>query len=421
MVRSPWQIAANELSQLRGSGGVPFTEFVDALLRAEAAMTAAAKPEDVITNIRVNIGDGGVDSEVRIALPGRPGFETPTCWQYKATDFADVTDAKLEKEASGDRVVARITEGYAYCVCVCDDSTAEKKAERQSTLDEARAQINPSAPAARFLGASELAAWANRFPSVVVRFFRPALTSALTYDRWREKERSDLPNYVELPERKQVSEEIARRASVTTVGPPVTTLAGPTGAGKTRLVLEALAVVAPLALYTLDGPHVINLLTASVNDSDTTCVLVVDDCSLATRKSMSDLLSGVAHRIRAVAIADSSEESPGVSLTLTALKDASTTKILEANFPEVSSPHRRGVAELAAGVLRVAATLAREYRVAGSSFLDSAVRTEDDCVRVLIRSEEDMKVLEAIGMFPRVGYAGTRGVLAVERRMLCLL
>jgi len=35
MVRSPWQIAANELSQLRGSGGVPFTEFVDALLRAE--------------------------------------------------------------------------------------------------------------------------------------------------------------------------------------------------------------------------------------------------------------------------------------------------------------------------------------------------------------------------------------------------
>jgi hypothetical protein len=136
---------------------------------------------------------------------------------------------------------------------------------------------------------------------------------------------------------------------------------------------------------------------------------------------MSDLLSGVAHRIRAVAIADSSEESPGVSLTLTALKDASTTKILEANFPEVSSPHRRGVAELAAGVLRVAATLAREYRVAGSSFLDSAVRTEDDCVRVLIRSEEDMKVLEAIGMFPRVGYAGTRGVLAVERRMLCLL
>jgi len=407
MVRSPWQVAANELQQLRGSGGVPFTEFVDALLRAEAAVTGATRPEDVITNIRVNISDGGVDSEVRIALRGRPGFETPTCWQYKATDFADVTDAKLEKEASGDRVVARITEGYAYCVCVCDDSTAEKKAERQRTLDEARMRINPSAPAARFLGSSELAAWANRFPSVVVRFFRPALTNALTYESWREKERSDLPKYVELSERTQVAKEIAARASFTTVGPAVTTLAGPTGTGKTRLVLEALAAVGPLVLYTLDGPHVVNLLTAMVNDSDTTCVLVVDDCSLVTRKAMSALLSGVAQRIRAVAIADSSEEAPSVSLTLTALTDASTTKILEANFPEVSSSHQRGVAHLAGGVLRVAATLAREYRVAGSSFLDSAVRTEDDCVRVLIRSDEDMRVLEAIGLFPRVGYAGS--------------
>jgi hypothetical protein len=404
-IRSPWQVAANELALLRGSGGERFTEFVDALLRAEAALLGT-KPDDVVTNIRVNIGDGGVDSEVKVPLAGRNGFETPTCWQYKATDFADVSDADLEREVAKVRSTRRVKEGYSYCVCVCDDSTAEKKDQRLAALKKAVQAVNVSAPSPRFLGASELAEWANRFPSVVLRFFRPAMTIAVTYERWREMECVDLPNYWKVPARRQISEQITHHVDFSNASSPVLTVAGPTGTGKSRLVLESLANVARLVMYTPDGPHVIQLLTAVVNDPMSTSVLVVDGCSMETRRVISKLLAGVATRLRAISIADSAESPPKASLTVNALEDDETAEVLNANFPNVPTTHRRAIVQLAGGVLRVAATLAREYQPGTSTFLDAAIRTENDSLQLLVPDARDMTALEAISLFTRVGYQG---------------
>jgi hypothetical protein len=43
--------------------GKPFTEFLDSVLRANAAKLSIS-PADVHTNIRVNVPDGGVDTQV---------------------------------------------------------------------------------------------------------------------------------------------------------------------------------------------------------------------------------------------------------------------------------------------------------------------------------------------------------------------
>ena len=74
MLKSPWHVGPEELSALRGYGGARFTEFADALVRAEATLEGI--PVDrVTTNIRVNIGDGGVDTQVKVPLRGALNIE----------------------------------------------------------------------------------------------------------------------------------------------------------------------------------------------------------------------------------------------------------------------------------------------------------------------------------------------------------
>jgi hypothetical protein len=93
---------------------------MNALLRAEVA-GAGGTPIDADTNIRVNIGDGGVDAEVKVPLRGCLDIQTPSCWQFKATDFPSVTAAAFREEANKPGARRLIEAGHTYLVCVCDD------------------------------------------------------------------------------------------------------------------------------------------------------------------------------------------------------------------------------------------------------------------------------------------------------------
>ena len=87
-------INSRDIFKFRTPGGDRFTEFVDALIRAEA-YSQGIPMSGIATNLRTNLGDGGVDSEVCQAIPtSQTGwFSVPTCWQYKATQFKGIYDA----------------------------------------------------------------------------------------------------------------------------------------------------------------------------------------------------------------------------------------------------------------------------------------------------------------------------------------
>jgi len=59
-----WTINARDIISLRTPGGDRFTEFVDALIRAEAFAEGISQTL-ISTNLRTNIGDEGVDTEVK--------------------------------------------------------------------------------------------------------------------------------------------------------------------------------------------------------------------------------------------------------------------------------------------------------------------------------------------------------------------
>jgi hypothetical protein len=76
-----WNLAANELAQLtKGSGGQRFMEFVDRLIRVEVTVAGGVAQSEILTQLRANIGDSGVDTQVNLALPldATGWFDVPT-------------------------------------------------------------------------------------------------------------------------------------------------------------------------------------------------------------------------------------------------------------------------------------------------------------------------------------------------------
>src|SRR5260370_40582393 len=100
-----WTVDQKDFLLLRDGGGQPFTGFVDAVIRAHG-FTYGVGEAEILTSLRTNIADGGVDTEVRCSMTKEPtGFLLePTCWQYKAKQYADISDTDLVKE---------ITKSYA--------------------------------------------------------------------------------------------------------------------------------------------------------------------------------------------------------------------------------------------------------------------------------------------------------------------
>lgn len=197
MTQFPWQVDPQELFALRGHGGQLFSDFVSALLRAEAA-AAGVKTDDVETNTRVNIGDGGVDAEIKVAIGGPLEISVPSAWQFKATSFTEVSKSNLLEEANKPESKRLIEAGYSYYVCVCDDAPPRKMGELDSTLLEIVRAISPAAAAPRVLNCGHLADWTNRHPSIVLRFFRQQLGEVLAYDRWLRMERA-CPDWSQRP------------------------------------------------------------------------------------------------------------------------------------------------------------------------------------------------------------------------------
>lgn len=404
MTQFPWHVGPTELFALRGNGGQPFVDFVSALLRAEASVNGL-KIDDVDTNIRVNITDGGVDAEVKVPLGGPLAIDAPSCWQFKATAFADVGPASLRKEANKTEARRLIAAGYGYFVCVCDDAPSLKMNELEVALVEIVQTINQDAPKPRLLNCGDLADWANRHPGIVLRFIKPHLGEVLSYERWLRRERADLPHYVSIPSRQAVAEQL--RAHVTASGTrhAVLTLAAPAGAGISRLVAESLASVADRGIYVDSAATSVRLVTSLVNQPLASAVVVVDACPLAVRRQLEDLLRAETDRFKLVAIHDHKEEASHVSATLSKLDDDDLQCILNGNFQTIPARHSRAIAHLSDGIPRIAGKLAESYLVDPTRFLDDSASWAHDELRRIVPDPMDLRVLRALALFSRVGYA----------------
>ncbi len=408
-MRSLWAIEPDSIRHLRSPGGDKFTRFVDDLIRAQAA-TAGVVDSDVVTNRRTNLGDGGVDTEVKRSLSVDPTgrFAYPTCWQFKAVAFADVTPQDLRDEVNKPYASELIRRGYAYRFAICDSLTAEKKRTWEDEINAECRKLNPSAAPAFVVTTDDLAAWANRFPFLVSAWFAPEGTLTLPMAEWQGSTRGLTPAFAQVREREGIAEALARHATFNiTPHSAVFTVLGEAGVGKTRLVYEALSATSgasQLVGYTLNEEAAESIVYRLVGDRDACGILVADECRLETRVRLEQLASGCKGRIRIIAIdiagLRGTQGEPDYHLSR--MDDRSVERILDQNFPGVPQERRRSYAGLARGFVRLAADLCN-YDPMGSGELGPALVDIDKYYAIRLTPESQWAV-EALSLLPRVGY-----------------
>ncbi|HUY31260.1 MAG TPA: hypothetical protein VMV69_00660 [Pirellulales bacterium] len=278
---------------------------MDRLIRAEAACGGLAQAE-VATQLRANIKDGGVDTEVKQPIPqDRAGwFAVPTSWQFKAVNAKDIDHKKLQEEINKPYARKLIKAGYGYRFCLIGDLPPATLAEWEALLKKEALAVNSRSPDPRVVNGGHLLQWAKRFPAIAVglRNFRHG---GFHWEAWRENCRAITPNYVRHgdPVWEQLRRQILEHARLT--GPSVAgdaglVIGGAAGVGKTRLVFETLHELpeaAGLVVYVADEQEARAAATAMATMTDQAAILVADECGASTRHFLNENLRGHTKRI----------------------------------------------------------------------------------------------------------------------------
>ena len=420
-----WSLIPADLFQLKGGGGERFVHFVDRLIRAEAACAGLAQAE-IETQLRVNIKDGGVDTEVRQAIPcSKTGwFEVPTCWQFKAMDAKDIEKNDLQSEIKKPYAKKLIQMGYGYRLCLLGDLAPSELQEWESQLNSEATAINPQTPAPRVIHGGHLLDWAECFPGIIANL-RNWPQGVFHWDAWAANCRAVTRHYVPNSDwedfRRQILEHLKFNQPCVG-GNPCLFIGGAAGVGKTRLVFESLAELpqsSSLVVIVEDEQEAIKVGTWLANGDRQYAILVADECSPQTRFILNKFLQGHAHRVRVISIDNTGEhlESGASQLLLTppdALKNADN--ILEANFNLVPEARRRRYAQLSRGFIRLAADMCQHDAEVSVGQMGGLLEGVERYARH--RLGKNLPFLSGIALFHKLGF---RDDVAGELDLLCQL
>jgi hypothetical protein len=426
-----WNLAPTDLLQLKGGGGSPFADFVDRLIRAEAACGGLAQSE-IATQLRVNIPDGGVDTEVKKAISRSPAgwFTVPTCWQFKGGDAKDIDDNSKKKKTNDLQNEIRkpyaaelIKKGYGYRFCILDDLPSKKVKNWQSQLLTEAKAINPHAAEPCVIHGGDLRNWAERFPAVVALLRNPP-EGGLRWEAWEANCVAETPRYVSNPDWESVRRQIAQHVQFDNPcvgGESCLFLGGAAGVGKTRLVFESLAELlqAPSLVVVAEDDQKAGLLAAWLaNEKSQFAILVADECSPETRIRLNQMLRGHQKRVRVVTIDNRGEPFPSAGGRILSPADAlkNTEAILNANFPSIPEDRRRKYSQLSGGFIRLAADMCKHDIEISAGEIVRLLGSVAPYVRHRVGAH--LSLISAIALFHQVGW---KNDVIVELELLCQL
>ncbi|MGE3243854.1 MAG: hypothetical protein AB7G28_12710 [Pirellulales bacterium] len=423
-----WNITNNDLQQLAGSGGGRFVEFVDRLIRAEAAVGGLPQSE-ILTQLRVNIRDGGVDTEVRGPIPSdRTGwFNVPTCWQYKALAAVSITgrDGLLTNDVISelDKPYAQelIRRGYGYRLCLLGDVAPEKVSDWEAQLIEKVRTINPNAPGPRIVHGGHLAGWCERFPAIAI-WLRDTNGELLHFETWQSNCCSVTRQYVPYSMWDRIRKQILAHVdfSQEIVGAQACLCVhGASGVGKTRLVYETLSELEhakSLVVYTDDISVTKRAIRYAVNNG-LSAIIVADECAPTDRIELNELVCGCKDRVRVICLDNTVGQLPAQS-GVHMLNDRdlrNTEEILNANFDSVPSDRRRQYVELSGGFIRIAADMC-QHDVELSAGIDANYIANLSAYIERRLEPEQLHYLSLVALFDKIGI---RDNFRNEAQQLC--
>ncbi len=418
-----WTINSFNIVPLRTPGVDRFTEFVNALIRAEAYTKDLLRCE-ISTTLRTNIADKGVDTEVRQQASNsfNGWMDFCTCWQYKATEYKNISEKNLREEVNKEYAKKLIQQGYGYRFCICDAPPPNKKSEWEKILDEEITQINPNAPKPKILTAENLAEWASQYPSIIVKFFQPQFINSLAFEDWGKNITSLTSEYVEVnlwaSIKQKIIDHIDFKNAPNTVILPIQ---GEAGVGKTRFVYETLLSiqgVKNLVLYAIDK-KALDLAYPLAREQQAKTILVADECLPQTQAEIKNILSGVTDRVRVICIDNSGEriDSFAQQLWLERIPEENVDTILKKNFVTIPPDRRRAYVNLSRGFIRLAADLCnQDSQIAIQGNINSVLSDTRSYLRNRLNDDNKLRVIEAISLFRKVGY---RDEVREELDFLC--
>ena len=411
-----WKLRPDELLRLKGGGGEPFARFVDQLIRAEAAKGGLSQAE-VATQLRVNIKDGGVDSQVNQAIPRDPTgwFGVPTCWQFKSVGADEINDKKYKKKKNDlqleiNKPYAKklVEQGYAYRFCLLGDLTPLKKSDWEKQLKIEAERINPHAPDPRVVDGGHLLDWTERFPAIVASL-RELTLEVLHWEAWKQNCHKVTQVYVSNPQWEHARERILQHVDFNSSGGVdklCLLIGGAAGVGKTRLVFETLdesKASSSLVVYAWDEQEAKKVATLVADTPGQTVIIVADECSPETRFTLDQHLRGHSDRIRVICLSNAGlKQSSDAWLDRESI-EVTTHQILEQNFSAVPEDRRRHYAEISRGFVRLAADMCQHDRDLTSGNLSGLPGTIEQYVRQRL-GEKHLPLVSLLSLFHKVGF-----------------
>lgn len=391
-----------------------FVYLVDKVLRLslEAADVSTGA---FIGNDNIDAKDGGVDLEVQERATTPEGFlDCPTVWQVKSgssnINAQDEIYGKGRDTPREDRyVVKRIAAQCGYRLCVAKSMTPEAVSNLEEQLAECVRSINPDAPVPRVLTAERLAAWVSRFFGIAADILDIG-KEFLPFRSWAAHESRITPAFVGVGPWNAVRDAVHSHLGASTA---LLVIAGASGIGKTRMVLEAMKSSpgrGAEALYTSDAAAARLFLHRQLG-TDRSGVLVVDELPRSELRDLSDLAQSLKDSIAVVAITNDPEIIEGAEAGVVCIEkptEQDVVQVLAANFGSKSTAEIYQVAFTSGGYVRLAADMC-QHGTAGAS------------VSEYVQTRLDLDSQRALYCVSLVHELGWRGKDEGQLRALCAL
>ena len=376
----------------------------------------------------INVGDGGVDAYIDYVQPSDNDLipQGASVYQVKSADLEPMK-CRQELHIQGDlkkplkhELSLRLQQGASYVLVLMASMSDEKLRRRLEALQGELDKLGYGDTPVRVYTASQLAGFANRHPAFVTSV-RMELSICSPYEGWGASLDVKRPTvFVADDGRQALVDQITNTLRERTES-WIIRLTGLPGVGKTRSCYEALRPddLKHQVLYVRQATGFAQsaLFNSLVNDSETSAILVVDECDLDQHRTLANAIAGQGPRLALITISYEVGQVPLPTNSLRAeqLERQTVEEILRQGYPEMSNSVTRRLAEFSDGYPHIAVLLADQHVAEGVS--EEYLSISDD--RLLNRlvggtasSDSQQfrvtkRVLRGMSLFHRIGVTGS--------------